>query len=179
MGVIRFDLKSLKMKTKKTSGTPLTLRSLISVQVLAILLLLFSSCGSKTGEARLINTEPPQLPPPPLKPPSMQGNDTIWKIVNELPLLPGSGELILNYISKNIKYPENALKQGIQGQVTVKFFISSKGYVSGHEIKKSVSPDLDAEALRVLKTITRFEPARRDGKAVPAWYEIPISFNLK
>jgi TonB family protein len=167
------------MEPKKTSGTLLTFRSLISVPVLAILLLSFSACGSKTGEARLINTEPPQLPPPPPKPPTMQGNDTAWQIVDEIPLLPGGSELLMNYITKNIKYPDRAKEQGIQGKVIVKFFISSKGYVSGHEIKKSASPDLDAEALRVLKTITRFEPARRDGKAVPAWYDIPIIFTLK
>jgi Ca-activated chloride channel family protein len=85
----------------------------------------------------------------------------------------------LNYISKNINYPDSAKAKGTQGQVVVKFFISSTGNVSGHEIFKSVSSDLDAEALRVVKTLSKFEPAWRNGKSVPAWYYVPINFVLR
>jgi TonB family protein len=168
------------MKTTNTSRALLTLRLLIVLPAIAIVIVAFSSCGRyKNGEARLINIKPPQLPPPPPKPPTMNGSDTTWQIVDEIPLLPGGNELLMNYISRNIHYPDSAKAKGTQGRVIVRIFISSKGNVSGHEIFKSVNPDLDAEALRVVKTLSKFEPAWRNGKPVPAWYFIPINFVLR
>jgi TonB family protein len=168
------------VKTKKNSRAFINLKLNIALKVIVVVLIAFSSCGrSKNGEARLINIEPPQLPQPPPKPPTMRGSDTTWQIVDEIPLLPGGKELLLNYISKNINYPDSAKAKGTQGQVVVKFFISSTGNVSGHEIFKSVSSDLDAEALRVVKTLSKFEPAWRNGKSVPAWYYVPINFVLR
>ncbi|MCX6325304.1 MAG: energy transducer TonB [Bacteroidia bacterium] len=157
-----------------------TLKLLIVMSVIALFIVTGSSCGrKKIREAGLTEISPHQLPPPPPKPPTMVGSDTIWDIVDELPLLPGGDELIMKYIARNIHYPETASANGIQGQVVIKFFISSKGNVSGYELVKNASPDLDAEALRVLKTLTKFEPARRDGKPVPSWYYLPITFALK
>ena len=79
----------------------------------------------------------------------------------------------------NTHYPEAAKEKGIQGKVVVKFCITSRGNVKGYEVTQSVSPELDAEALRVVKTITRFEPAIVDGKPVSAWFYLPITFTLK
>jgi len=176
--VLQFKfLKTKSMKTGKTSGALIIRKLFIALPLIIAVLITFSNCGrSRNMEASLTNIEPPQLPPPP---PTMNGGDTTWQIVDEIPLLPGGKELLFNYIARNIHYPDSAKTKGTQGQVVVKFFISSKGNVTGHEIYKSVSPDLDAEALRVVKTLTKFEPARRDGKPVPAWYYVPISFKLK
>lgn len=168
------------MKTKNTSIAGIILRLFIVMQVIAIVLITFYSCGrNKNWEAKLTKITLPQLPPPPPKPPTMQGSDTIWKIIDEPPIFPGGEELLVKHISKHTKYPDAAKANGIQGQVVVKFCISSKGNISGYEIVKSVNPDLDAEALRVIKTLTRFEPARKDGKPVPFWYYLPITFTLK
>jgi TonB family protein len=79
----------------------------------------------------------------------------------------------------NTKYPKAAVEKGIQGMVVVKFRITSRGTVNGCEIYKSASPELDAEALRVIKSITRFEPAIVEGRAVSAWFYMPITFTLK
>jgi TonB family protein len=168
------------MKTKKASSALITFKVLIVLQVITVFLIAFSSCGrNKNPEETLSGISLPPAPPTPPKPPTMEGSDTIWQIVDEIPLLPGGEELLMKYISKNIRYPEAAKEKGIQGRVFVKFFISSRGDVSGHVIVKSVSPELDAEALRVVKTLTKFEPARRDRKAVPAWYNVPITFVLR
>jgi periplasmic protein TonB len=168
------------MKTKGTLKELITLTLLLALPCIAAILITFSSCGrNRIREANMINVEPPQLPPPPPRLPSMTGSDTAWQIMDEIPLLPGGKELLVNYIAKNIKYPETAMTEGIEGVVVVKFFISRKGDVTGHEIFKSVNPDLDAEALRVIKTLTKFEPARRDGIPVPAWYYVPINFKLR
>jgi TonB family protein len=109
----------------------------------------------------------------------MTGGDTIWHKTDEAPLFPGGDELLARYISKHIIYPEAAKIKGTTGQVVLKFCISSTGVVSDHEVVRGVDPDLDAEALRVVKTLTRFEPARINGEPVASWYHLPITFTLK
>jgi TonB family protein len=168
------------MKTNKNLLAVNTFKFLFVLSIITVALIAFSSCRrTKSMDASLNKIALPPIPPPPLKAPTMIGNDTIWQIVDEIPLLPGGDKLLMNYISKNIRYPDAARDKGIQGNVVIKFFISSKGDVSGHEVYKSISPELDAEALRVLKTLTKFEPTRKNGKPVPSWYYVPISFALK
>jgi TonB family protein len=144
------------------------------------IILITSSCGRiRKGHNSLTSLEPPQLPPPPPKSPSMVGSDTTWDMVDQYPLFPGGEELLSRYIGMNTRYPEEAVKKGLQGTVVVKFRITSKGSVNGYEITQSVCPELDAEALRVVMTITRFEPALVEGKPVSAWFHLPIRFALK
>ena len=85
---------------------------------------------------------------------------------------------MVEYLSKNIKYPVRAIENGIQGKVVVKFCVTSKGSVTMVSVLKSVDPDLDKEAMRVIQTITNFIPGKKDGVAVPVWYMCPITFTL-
>lgn len=162
------------MKTINTTGRLLNLKSCFYIPLIITVLVSFSACGRNTSMDSTIS----KISPPP-KPPTMMGSDTIWQMKDEIPLLTGNDKLLLNYIGKNINYPESAKTKGIQGKVVIKISISSKGDVTDHEIVKSVNPDLDAEALRVLKTLTKFEPAWLDGKPVSASYFIPITFTLQ
>ena len=149
-----------------------------SMVILSIVLIIISSCG-RNRETRIVNIAPPTLPPAPPNPPSMVGSDTIWNFEGQQPVLPGGKEALFKYIARNMQYPDSAKANGIQGKVIVKFCVSKRGNVSNYEITKSVNPDLDAEALRVVKTVTKFEPGYQDGKPVAVWYEVPISFVLK
>ena len=168
------------MNTIKTSGVSLVINLFVLLPIVTFVTFSVSSCGrNKNWEASLAKIAPPPVPPPLPKPPTMEGSDTIWKVVDESPLFPGGEELLVKHISNNIRYPESAKKNGIQGQVVIKFCISKKGKLSDYEVYKSASPDLDAEALRVVKTITRFEPGRKDGEPVSTWHYIPINFKLK
>jgi TonB family protein len=137
-----------------------------------------TACGRKS-ERNIINNTPPSLPPVPPKVPSMIGGDTIWNFAGQMPKLPGNEEALYDYIGRNLRYPDSAKVNGIQGKVVVRFYVTSKGNVTGHEVINSINPDLDAEALRVIKTITRFEPGYMDGKPKTVSYEVPISFVLK
>lgn len=167
------------MKTKRASGT-FKFQNLLNLFMVITTVTSFSFCHrEKDWSATLSKISPPPLPPPLKKIPSMEGGDTIWKIVDEYPLFPGGEKLLMQYISRNIIYPEYAKKNKIQGQVVVKFCITKKGKITGYEIYKSASPELDAEALRVVKTLQRFEPARVDGEPVTSWYYLPITFILK
>jgi TonB family protein len=168
------------MQKGKTSGVISGFILIIVLTVSAVLMITLPSCSrSRKGIAGISGLEPPPLPPPPPKAPSMAGSDTTWDMIDQIPLFPGGEELLAKHIAKNIIYPETAKAKGIQGKVVVKFRITSRGNVNGYEITKSVSPDLDAEALRVVRTITRFEPTIVDGKPVSAWYYLPITFTLK
>jgi TonB family protein len=153
-------------------------RSLYFSLIIAVCLIISTACG-RNREKRMVNSTPPSLAPAPPKPPSMVGGDTIWNFGGQMPKLPGNEEALYDYIGRNLRYPDSAKVNGIQGKVVVKFCVTSKGNVTGHEVIKSISPDLDAEALRVIKTITKFEPGYMDGKAKTVYYEVPISFVLK
>jgi protein TonB len=148
------------------------------VVISVIILSVTGSCG-RNNSKRTTSDVPPTLEPPALTRPSMTGSDTVWNYAGKLPVLPGNEEALFTYIGRNLRYPENAKKNGIQGKVIVKFCVTSKGDVKDHQVIQSINPDLDAEGLRVIKTIMRFEPGFQDGKPVSVWYEVPISFKLQ
>jgi len=166
------------MNKKLLPGSSLVQLFFNSLKLLLILSIFCTSCGRK-NEKNMVNNSPPDLAPAPPKPPSMSGGDTIWNFSDKIPILPGNEEALFDYIGRNLHYPDSAKLNGIQGKVVVKFLVTNKGDVTGHEVIMSVNPELDAEAMRVIKTLTRFEPGYKDGKAVTVFYEIPISFVLK
>jgi protein TonB len=106
-------------------------------------------------------------------------DETPFVVVEEMPMFPGGDVELLKFIGTNTVYPEVAKANNIQGRVIVRFCVTSTGGVSKTSILKGVSPELDAEAIRVVNTLPQFKPGKQDGKAVPVWYMVPITFNLK
>ena len=92
---------------------------------------------------------------------------------------PGGMQGLLQYLMNNIRYPENAMKNDIQGRVIVKFVIDSNGAVSDAEIVKGVDTDLDMEALRVVNNMPKWTPAKVDGKDVASYFTLPVQFKLQ
>lgn len=97
---------------------------------------------------------------------------------NSAPEFQGGNYALTSYIAQHIHYPPAAAEKKIQGKVVVKLTISSTGQVSNAEIVQSVDPMLDAEALRLCKSLPRFTPARRNGQPVASTMSIPINFRL-
>lgn len=95
------------------------------------------------------------------------------------PQFPGGEAALLKYLQENVKYPPKAVKDSIQGRVVVQFIVDSLGYVGEVKVVRSVSEDLDAEAVRVVKTLPRFAPGRLLGKTVSMWYTLPVTFKLQ
>jgi TonB family protein len=162
-----------------TSGFKSLLNPNLLLIVSFIIAIFLISCGRKNSNKMSYDVLPSIFPPEPPKPPSMTGSDTIWNFAGKTPILPGNKEALFDYIGRHLKYPESAKIKGIQGRVVVKFCVTRSGKVTDHEVIISVSPDLDTEALRVIKTITVFEPGYLDGKPVAVWYEVPVSFRLQ
>lgn len=103
-------------------------------------------------------------------------NEIPYTIADEMPLFPGGDAAILRYIDDNIIYPENAKRNNIQGRVIVRFCVTTKGMISRVSVLKSVDPELDAEAVRVVKTLPPFTPGKEAGVPVSVWYLVPITF---
>jgi protein TonB len=148
------------MKTKKITGAKESFRIFMVLFIAAIALSAFSSCGkNKTTES--------------------SSADSVYTNVDVMPVFTGGDTAILNYIARNTIYPEDAKKNGIQGKVIVKLVVLKDGTVSDVEVLQSANPLLDAEAIRVVKTIPKFEkPGIKGGKAVAVNYMLPISFKL-
>ena len=95
------------------------------------------------------------------------------------PEFPDGGDKgLLEYISKNIRYPEAAMKNNIQGRVVLQFVIKADGSIGEGKVLRSKGPELDAEAIRVIKSLPKFIPGKVAGKPVNVWYTIPVSFKL-
>jgi protein TonB len=95
-----------------------------------------------------------------------------------MPHYLGGDEKLLSDIANSLVYPFQSKKQGIQGRVIVKFVVDEKGSTSNISILESVNPELDEEAIRVVKNLRKFIPASRDGESVAVYYMIPINFRL-
>ena len=99
--------------------------------------------------------------------------------VEEMPEFPGGEAALLLYISEHTQYPEVAKENNIQGKVYIKFCVTSKGGVDKVSIFKGVDPELDAEAIRVVKALPPFKPGKQGGRPVPVWFSVPIIFQIK
>ena len=96
-----------------------------------------------------------------------------------MPEYPGGFPELMKFLSSNIKYPEEAFKKDIQGKVPVQFVVEKDGSLTEFKVFKSVDPLLDAEALRVLKTMPKWTPGKEDGKPVRVKMTIPVNFRLQ
>jgi len=108
-----------------------------------------------------------------------QSDNKVYKSVEQMPRFPGGEVALMRYLQENIKYPPEAAKKDIEGRVIVQFIIEKTGEVGDVKVVRPISEELDAEAVRVVKTLPKFEPGRQDGEAVSVWYTLPISFKLR
>lgn len=95
------------------------------------------------------------------------------------PEFPGGVEALYKYIAENVKYPEQAKADGIEGRVMVRFIVMDNGDVVNVEVAKGIGGGCDDEAVRVVKAMPKWQPATYEGKAVNVQYVLPITFKLK
>ena len=102
----------------------------------------------------------------------------IFTVVEEMPQFPGGMGEAMKFLAKNIKYPAVALQNKIEGRVIVQFVVKENGKVADLKVVRGVTPELDAEALRVVGLMPDWIPGKQRGKAVAVKYTMPITFRL-
>ena len=105
-------------------------------------------------------------------------DEKAFEVVEKMPAFPGGDKALLEFLSKNIKYPVEAQKKGLQGRVVVNFIVEKNGSINHANVIRSVDPLLDAEALRVVQSMPNWTPGMHNGKAVRVKYNIPVLFQL-
>ena len=103
----------------------------------------------------------------------------IFQVVEEMPEFPGGMGEAMKFLAKNIKYPVAAQQAKIEGRVIVQFVVERDGSISDIHTVRSVSPELDAEAIRVVSLMPKWKPGKQRGKAVAVKYTMPIMFRLQ
>ena len=200
--------KRMVMMTKKRTSPLASVKILIVIPVTAVVFLAISAYNvipqssvkqivaekSIQNSTTVTNSDMVAPPPPPPPPPASGSKENVktvkevttdpaeeqpFVVVEEMPMFPGGEAKLLKHIAENTRYPETAREQNIQGKVIVRFCVTAQGRPSLISVLKGVSPELDAEAIRVVSTLPDFNPGRQGGKAVPVWYMVPIAFTLK
>ncbi len=158
-------LKRINMINKLKSHKTAKLKLLFAVPILAFTFLLFSFSGNK-NETYNYSVSATQ--------------DTIYDQADEMPEFPGGKLALRKFLAENVKYPEIAKKNKVEGTVFIKFVVDKTGKVGDAVIQKGISESIDKEALRVVKMLPPFKkPGYNNGKPVDVYFSIPITFSLK
>ena len=184
--------KRIRMMTMNKSSRWNRLRALAVVPVIALALLAFANTKSVAAVVTANGQQDRAVQSTMQSPVAVEQNaeaqvtdesnpqsEKIYKSVEQMPMFPGGEVGLLRYLQENIQYPPEAAKNNVQGRVILQFVVDKTGQVGEVKILRSVSEEIDAEAVRVVKSLPKFEPGRQDGEAVSVWYTLPVSFNIR
>ena len=107
-----------------------------------------------------------------------EDDEEFFMVVENMPEFPGGDLGLMKYIQKNVKYPAIAKEYNITGKVYVSFIVDKKGSVTNVKVVRGVDKNLDAEAVRVVKSLPKYKPGKQRGKPVRVMFTIPINFTL-
>lgn len=165
----RFTMMS-KSKTNKFA----VLKMLVVIPLALFLVMAFSVTVSNSviaqdieikevkSEAKVIESEEEQ----------------VYRVVEQMPGFPGGDDARIKFLKKNLKYPDEARKQGISGTVFVSFVVEKDGSISNVKLLRGIGGGCDKEALRVVSMLPNYEPGLQDSKPVRTQFNLPISFKL-
>ena len=105
-----------------------------------------------------------------------QKTSKVYDVVEQMPSFPGGQQAMMKFMKNNIRYPEALKKNKVQGMVLVQFVVDQTGRITNPVVKRSVEPSLDAEALRVVRAMPKWNPGKQNGKPVQVRYTLPVSF---
>ncbi|MBS1525861.1 MAG: energy transducer TonB [Bacteroidetes bacterium] len=149
-------------------------------KTLSIILLACAATGVHAQQSSSIKTSPSDKDIVIGSPDDTTANrGKIFTAVEQEPSFPGGHDGFTRFLIKNIRYPPTAAEKRIQGNVYLTFIVERDGSLSDIRVIRSVSPDLDAEALRVMKMSPKWSPGIQNYKAVRVQYSMPISFTLE
>lgn len=110
--------------------------------------------------------------------PAEKERGEVYVAVEKQAEFPGGIQALMQWLSMNVRYPEDAMKNDAQGRVIVKFVVNPDGSISDPTVLKSVEPSLDQEAIRVVMAMPKWEAAENNGQKVASYFNLPIAFKL-
>jgi TonB family protein len=180
---------------KKNNSDKLSIIQTISFVPVLIIGICFNSCSNnqeikgdmqntKVIEGRENQVENEIFPIPPPPPPSaplgkiFPHDDFESNSIRDKPEFPGGDAELLKYVAKKTVYPKEAKEKRIQGTVYVRFVVAKTGAVDNITIMRPANPILEAEAIRVIKSLPKWKPGMENGQPVAVNFIIPVKFNL-
>jgi len=160
--------KRIKMMNKKETKGILKAKYMLYIPLVAMLLAVSNIETIARNVTKL--TASVELQKKPTK-----ESERVFIVTEVMPTFKGN---LYQWLSKNLRYPKDAVSRKEQGRVMVQFIITAKGEVIKPEIVRSVSPSLDKEALRVVSKMPAWNPGRNDNKKVATKYTLPVKFSL-
>ena len=170
------NLKKRIVMMNKTKSRFGAWKALAALPVAALLLM--AGCQPANGESVEQEEIPFEATNVDESAPLDANTDEVFKVVEVDPEFPGGVEALYKYLADNIKYPEQAKKDGVQGRVFVRFVVEADGTVAEAEVLRGIGGGCDEEALRVVNAMPKWKPGTVDGKPVRTQYNLPITFRL-
>ena len=171
----------IMMNKKKTNGAGHIKYALFAIPAFALLLAGNISCSSEATKNDDVKenaaTEKADEAEVIVQQPATKGE--VFMVVEQMPEFPGGMKELMTYLKDNIKYPKAAQDKKVEGRVIVQFVIEKDGTPTEFNVLRSVDPDLDKEALRVLGNMPKWKPGMQKGQAVRVKYTVPVSFKLQ
>ena len=170
--------KRIKMIIRNERAKRLWWRLLATIPVLAVLLIANARVSAQqvskddmnANEANTTDIAEFNVP--------KASNDSIFDVVEVMPEFPGGMEKFMEYLSGNIKYPEEAKEKNISGKVFIRFVIEKDGSINDVQVLRGIGGGCDEEAVRVVKGMPKWKPGMQKGKPVRVSYNLPLSFKL-
>ena len=104
--------------------------------------------------------------------------DSLYRVTEVMPEYPGGPNEMMRYIQENIKYPQSAIDNKIEGRVFVTFVVEKDGSITNAAVMRGIDKECDAEALRVVSSMPKWNPGQQDGKNVRTQFTIPIIYKF-
>lgn len=173
--------RRLTMITKMRNARLTGLKFVFALSMLAMFVWLVSCDNSSK-----VNDEKTEVAPPPPPEPVKDANatqpgdsdDPVFTVVEEMPEYVGGDEARIKFLVANIKYPQVAKENGIQGTVYVSFVVNIDGSIGEVKVIRGIDRSCDEEAVRVVKMMPRWKPGKQSGKNVKVQFNMPIKFSL-
>ena len=171
----------IMMNKKKSNAAGHIKYALFVLPAFALLVAGNISCSQDASQTEDAKEEvvAPVSPEAKEAPADSTAKEEVFMVAEQMPEFPGGMKELLKFLQDNLKYPENAMKNNVQGRVIVQFVVEKDGTPTEFKVLRSVDPDLDAEALRVLQTMPKWKPGMQRGEVVRVKYTVPVSFKLQ
>jgi periplasmic protein TonB len=146
----------------------------------SLVLLLSTASLAQTEEAPYFEEPKFQVAKPPDETALPEPDGEPFNSVDEPAEFPGGADALRKYLAQNVRYPQSAIENHLQGKCYLKFVVSATGKISGVSVQRGVTdcPECDMEAARVVRSMPNWKPGKNAGKPVACYYHLPITFKL-